>query len=192
MAAIVLAGSQLANAAVIIDIYQQGSDVVSTASGTVDTTDLNPLSGSPFANSLIWSKVAFVTDGPATSDLVSWYSGLSGPSSFGPSNSTNYATSGTGDRVGIYGSQSLIYLPLGYASDTPLTASATWAGKTISGLGLTLGTYKYTWGTGADADSLTVNIGPLAPLPSTLASGSAGLVLLAGWAWRQRRFGEAG
>jgi hypothetical protein len=71
-----------------------------------------------------------------------------------------------------------------------LNATDTYAGQTISSLGLTPGTYTWTWGTGAHADSLTVQIGPAAiPEPSTAIIALSGAVAFGsyyGWS-RHRR-----
>ena len=61
-------------------------------------------------------------------------------------------------------------------SGTLLTDSTTFAG-TFASIGFTPGTYTYTWGTGATADSLTVT--SVVPEPSTwtmLAFGGVGLL----------------
>jgi hypothetical protein len=45
-------------------------------------------------------------------------------------------------------------VPVGYVFGTPLgTSTDTWNGATFASLGVTPSTYKWTWETGADADS---------------------------------------
>jgi hypothetical protein len=72
---------------------------------------------------------------------------------------------------------------LGYASGTSLSATDTFDGTTIAGMGLTPGIYNYTWGTGP-GQIFTINV---APEPSTLLLGgmAVGFGLIA--AWRRRR-----
>ncbi len=73
----------------------------------------------------------------------------------------------------------VILVPNGYVSGSALSGSATYDGATLDSLGLTAGKYVYTWGAGADADSLTVNIGaggaPEASTWAMLLMGFAGL-----------------
>ena len=59
-----------------------------------------------------------------------------------------------------------------------LSGSATWDSQTFSSLGVTPGTYKWTWGSGANADSFTLNIGTagIVPEPSTWAMMLLGFV----------------
>ena len=77
--------------------------------------------------------------------------------------------------------------PAGYVPGAHLSDTDTYAGQTLGSLGLTPGTYKYTWGTGAHADFLTVEIGPAAvPEPSTLALAGLG-ALSGGGDWYRRR-----
>jgi MYXO-CTERM domain-containing protein len=78
----------------------------------------------------------------------------------------------------------------GYASNTLLVDSSTYANQTFSSLGVTPGTYVWTWGTGADQDSFTLIIRGAVPVPepsalSQLGVGFAGLALAA--VWRRRR-----
>jgi hypothetical protein len=172
-----------ADAGVVIDIYQDGSNVVATGSGSIDLTGLHSsFSGvdSPGVNPGLG---VMVVGPPITS--VDVYSGATGPSSFGGGSFTR-ASSGTGDLVAVEGALGSIVVPAGYSSGTVLSGSATFDNTTIAGLGLTPGSYTYTWGAGGPAQSLTVTV---VPEPSSLVL--AGAALLAGhrpWARRWRRF----
>jgi hypothetical protein len=114
------------------------------------------------------------------------YEGISGPTSIGTGDPT-LASAGSGDFFGVEGIQARLLVPDGYISGNPLAATNTWAGQSFSSLGLTPGTYTWTWGSGATADFLTVQVGPVAvPEPSTLSlAGIAGVVGLA-YAARRR------
>jgi hypothetical protein len=120
---------------------------------------------------------------------VDFYSFLSGPLSFGSGGPT-IATLGTGDRFGVDALSSVcicLFVPDGYVSGTPLSATSVYAGATFASLGVIPGTYVWNWGSGANADSLTLRIIPTAaPEPvslSLLAVGVAGLVVRR---WRRR------
>ena len=56
------------------------------------------------------------------------------------------------DKFGTLNGLELL-VPLGYVSGSPLTGTATWTNQTIAGMGFTPGSYLYTWGSGANADS---------------------------------------
>lgn len=115
---------------------------------------------------------AFVSSGGSVIE----FSGLSGPSNWGSSTNQVFATSTTGDVFGIFGSISRLALPPGYVSGSALSGTVTLANQTMATLGLTPGTYHYTWGSGANADSLDVVISPpnAAPTASAVSiSGSA-------------------
>ena len=51
-------------------------------------------------------------------------------------------------------------MPQGYVSNNVLSSSATWNNKTFASLGLTPGTYKWTWGTGANENFTIIIPGP--------------------------------
>jgi hypothetical protein len=80
---------------------------------------------------------------------------------FGNGNVT-LADVGSGDLVAISGSGGVLSVPSGYASDNPLSDTATYDTATFSGLGVSPGSYVWTWGSGAHADSFTLQIGPAA------------------------------
>ena len=50
------------------------------------------------------------------------------------------------------------------------------AGQTFASIGLSPGTYAWTWGSGIDADSFTVEIGPAVPEPASALSVGIGLI----------------
>jgi hypothetical protein len=164
-----------ARADFIVTLQQVGPNVVSTGSGTFDLTDLSFFGGN-LTGSFISPIFGLLDMGPTTIMANDAYTGLSGPTSFGSGGSTP-ATSGSGDRVGIAGSfpGGLLDVPSSYASGTFLSSTQTWNGQTFATLGVTPGTYVWTWGTGIHADSFTL----LARVPD---SGSTFSLLLLSFA----------
>jgi PEP-CTERM motif len=169
--ALVAAGSVLiaapANAAYLINVEQVGSDVVATGSGSIDFADLTfqgfEIPAAPDVDA---------SDGrlavASTSEDGDYYTGVSGPTQFG-SGGLFVADSGSGSEVGSVSATEIV-IPPGYGAGDPIGVStATWNNQTIGSLGLTPGTYVWTWGTGGDADSLTIDIQGSVPEPTTWA-----------------------
>ena len=179
--------AQLAQAAYTVTFEQMGSNVVATGSGTIDLTGLSP-NGPGFGGPGLDPNVGSVGTGPTALTSVNFYTGFSGPTSFGPGSGA-VPDSGTGDQVAIYGDVSvgLLVVPSNYVSDTALSSTSTFDKATIASLGATPGTYKWTWGTGANADSFTLNIEAVAmPEPASLPLLVMGLAGL-GMVVRRRR-----
>ena len=153
----------------IVDIAQQGGNVVATGSGTIDLTALTACCGSnppPDINAQL-GRLALGASG-----LVgeAWTGNtFHGPVNFG-SGGLFLATSGTGDHVEMAPTNSFIAVPTGYVSGAALSDSATWNTATVSSLGLTPGTYTWAWGNGVTADSFVLDIeAPTVPEPASLA-----------------------
>jgi hypothetical protein len=108
---------------------------------------------------------------------ANFYSGVSGPASFG-SGGFSFASTSSGNTFGVFANElgpdiSALALSLRYQSESSLSGSSTYDNTSIHELGLTPGTYVYTW----SSDSLTVNIEAV-PEPATwamMALGFAGL-----------------
>jgi hypothetical protein len=182
-----------AQAAYTITIAQAGSDVVATGAGSINFDALAPYYIGDADPSLIAASGGAIIVGPATPTDDSYYSGIAGPAiSFGPGGAF-FADMGGGSIVGLgtfdQTSGGVVTVPYDYSSGTPLgTSTATWSNTTISGLGLTPGSYVWTWGSGATADTFTLDIAagslgapPPAPEPATWAMmllGFAGLALV--------------
>jgi hypothetical protein len=186
----VLAAGVDARADITITIDQVGLNVVATESGEIATGALTPVSNIGNVPAIAgFSAVAVL--GPAVeSSNDSWYSGISGPSSFGTTNgNVTNASSGTGETVGINGSAGVVFLPPGYISGTQTSASATFDNTNFTTLGLVAGTYTYTWGTGGPDQTLTVQIGPAAavPEPSTAIVAVFGAVGFVTYGWSRHR-----
>jgi hypothetical protein len=186
------------NAAVIIDIFQSGGNVVAMGSGTIDLTGLTLGSAVHFPDSGVSPSVAHVFVGQSGNNSIQEYTGISGLGSFG-SGGITFSSSGIGTVFGLEASD-ILAVPVGYTSGTSLSGSATFTGMTLDQLGLLPGTYVYTWGVcggvglAADCplatslvspdDSLTVKIG--VPEPSTWAMMLVGFAGLAFAGWRAR------
>jgi PEP-CTERM motif len=171
-----------ARAGYIVTFQQSGSDVVATGSGSIDTAGLSDFS-SHFLQPTIISSISaeFIGGQSAGGD----WSGITGPAAFtnlssGPGMSANAAS---GDGVGIIASggnpAEFLLLPDNYTSDAPLSDTATWSNRTLADLDLLPGTYVWSWGSGPDADTFTVQIGAPAlvgvPEPATLGLFAAAL-----------------
>ena len=83
----------------------------------------------------------------------------------------------------------MLLLPSLYVSDTPLSDTATYDTATFASLGVTPGTYVWTWGSGAD-QSFTLEIGTT-PLPAALPLFATGLGALGLLGWRRKRKAQA-
>lgn len=169
-------------ASFVVTMTQVGGDVVAKGSGSLNTTGLT-LTTQAFIGAEIAPQNAIIIIGGAGGGVftaMNIYSGaISGPASLGGGGMT-FASTSSGDLAGIANSVG-IYVPASYTSGAALTSSSTWTGATFAGLGVTAGTYTWTWGSGATADSFTLVVGgPAAvPEPASLAMlGLGGIAIL--------------
>jgi hypothetical protein len=187
--ALMLSGVGRARAEFIITFSQQGLAVLAVGTGSLNLTDLSVVSSGPPVSTSIVPDGCICVLASAVDSPVSVVNLVppTGPTSFGPGLGTA-VSSGSGHTVGLLGRGELL-VPAGYESGSPLLGSMTFDNTTISGLGLTPGTYTWTWGTGANADSFEIMIpgASSAPEPSTLTLLGLGLAGLAGYGWRQRK-----
>ncbi len=151
--------SDQANASAFIKITESGGDVIVSATGSLNIADLTFWQTSNTAQG-IHSSSSFleVSSGP-----VDLYQSISGPASFGTGSFT-FPSSGTGDRLGIRFGAASLAVPAGYISGTSLAGTSTFANKSFAQLGLVPGSYTWTWGSGDNADSLTIKVAD-APTP---------------------------
>ena len=167
------------HAAVVIYVQQSGVDVVASASGTLNTVALTLFSGASNGGDVAGTAWG----GPGASALSvgaiiamqsAWNGNITGPFPFSTGD-VFLGSSGGGDPVGIahLAGSTVLYTTVGYTSGSPLAGNTTWDNTTISALGMMPGSYLYTWGSGASADSLTINI---VPEPNVIAIAVAGAV----------------
>ena len=144
-----------------VTLEQMGANVVANGSGPINLTGLTftgPGRASPGINP---NSAAIRTGAPATVDF--YLADLAGPTSFG-SGSGFGPSSASGDMVGILADIGLgvgngeLLVPQGYVSGNALTDSTTFNNQTFASLGLTPGTYVWSWGDGAN-QRFTLQIG---------------------------------
>ncbi len=188
-----------AHASYVIDFQEVGSNVVMTSAGSINLAGLTAIGAGPLSKgATIVPQSAQVTLNPAARN-INIYDGFSGPLSFGTSASSEAASSVFTHAllfapavVNWNGSTGRIGLATNYVSGASLgTNTATFAGSFAS-LGMTQGTYTWTWGSGATADSLTINIGRVTqpgavPEPATWAMLILGFGILGGALRRRKR-----
>jgi hypothetical protein len=139
-----------------VTISQVGNDVVWNGAGYFNLAALTSngttnIGGGYNSGAGAWAIGPNVT--------VDTYSGtISNPGGFGTSSIG--VTSNDGSTFGILpgGSGLLLYVPLGYVSNTDITGSSTYANTTIAAAGLTPGVYTWSWGTGGNSSTLVMTI----------------------------------
>jgi hypothetical protein len=178
-----------ADAAIVINISDVGSDVVASTSGSADLTDLTAIDTALlFAPGEVTPSKGGATAGDPGQTL--FYRGADGPKSFGTGAKTE-ASVGNGDFVGVFAVNPfalspVILLSQKYVSGTPLTGSSVFENQSLISLGLNVGEYTYTWGAGEHADGLTIKVGDV-PEPATWAMMLAGFAGLGFACYRRAR-----
>jgi hypothetical protein len=171
-----------AQAGYVVDLTQQGSNVVASGSGAIDLTALRLLGFNLTASTLLRPSIGSIVTGPAPrrSPATDYEGGLTGPANFGNGGLIS-PSSGSGDIVGITGRFDGLVAPFDYVSDSPLSDTATYDNQTFMSLGVTPGTYKWTWGNGANQNFTLVigtAVGTAVPEPSTWAMMLLGFAAL--------------
>ena len=141
-----------------IALEQVGSNVVATGTGAINLTGLTPAGGAAIGGGGIEASTGQIITGSPGSATA--YTGLNGPTSFGSGGLFNASTS-SGDIVGRFPTQfgGPLFVPVLYTSGDPLTNSMTFNNATFGSLGVTPGTYVWTWGTGLPNQNFTLIIG---------------------------------
>lgn len=192
-----------AHAGVTIKLTDTGTDVVVTAAGTLNMTDLTESIASLLASGpglsdfggALGSSQALVLGSPTPGFLL-----RSGPTFLGsdypffgaeqPGQTQLPFSSASGDLISLGYSGSSASVGIGvsssYVSGDPLVATGTWEGLDLARLGVSAGsTHTWSWGSGPTADFLTIEVAAV-PEPSTYVLLLAGLGLV-GWAARRTR-----
>lgn len=169
-----------AQAVLVINIQEAGPDVQITLSGSIDLTGATPggifTIGPTFINPTDGDVLGL---GGSGDGYVGAFAVL--PPSFG-TGGQSVASSSFGDvtYLGTFG----LMVPFGYVSNTALNASSTYLGQSFGTLGITPGTYNFTF-TSGDTGSIIASTSAI-PEPSTyIAFG--GFAMLGAFLWRRRR-----
>ncbi len=173
-----------AHAGYVVTLTQVGDSVVATGSGTIDLSGLTFLE-STGGGVVIEPSRGTISLGPTGVSSDDVYTGFTGPTSFG-SGFGAVASSGSGDFVGISYNLGEIGVPEGYVSGSSLSDTATWDDATFASLGVTPGTYVWTWGTAAadDIDTFTLDV---VPEPGSLALLGTALIGIGAFGFNRRR-----
>lgn len=173
-------------AAYTATLEQERSDVVATGSGTIDLVGLTFVSSGSGDEAGISGGLGIIVLGPVNFQPSDGYGRFAGPTSFGILGLIT-ASSGSGDRIGIDRDSGELFRTSGYVSNSILSSSATWDNKSFASLGVTPGTYVWSWGSVLADDTFTLKIGvPIAePSGARLLGLPLGLVMLL--AARRRR-----
>jgi len=151
--------SQPAQATYIATFNEVGPNVVAIGSGSFNLAGLifaSPTIAGPAFNPS--SGFVILASAPSSGTTADSYSGISGPTSFGIGGNDSPDT-GSGPPVGIFFSSLIV--PSNYISGAPIGLNTnTWNNASFASLGVAPGTYTWSWGSGSNADSFTLQIGP--------------------------------
>ena len=147
--------------AVNISIQEVGGNVVWTSTGTLNVAGLTYASTQTGGSGFDAINAIFGSGICASADV---YTGsITKPANFGTGGAG--AASATGSYLSIQGIPAALWVPAGYTSGAAISNTTTYTGSFAS-LGLTPGTYTYSWGSGGNADSMTLTIGAPAVTPT--------------------------
>lgn len=185
--------SPQAKAVINLQVQQIGPDVVISGSGKANLSALTLNSTNLMYQNVLTDVQIYAGPNQPNAGQVNLYNGItSGPATISSDPflvelpDQNIAAS-YGDLFGIVTNPFTLVLPKGYVSNADLSGISTIQNHTISGLGLTVGTSSWTWGSMANGDfdsiNLTVPNSTPVPGPLPLAGGAA----LFGWSRKLRK-----
>jgi hypothetical protein len=150
-----------------VSVSQVGPDVVWSGSGSFNLTSLTLNQNIPGVTGGFNQPFAQFIIGPTSPSSATTYSGSSFttfPTSFGsggglaPSSSSG-SLFGVVQTAGPSGPREVV-VPSGYVSGTVISGSMTYDTQTITGMGLSGGTYTWSWGSGGNTSTLVMTITP--------------------------------
>jgi hypothetical protein len=172
---------------------EEGNNVVVTGVGTLNTDGLTN-AGSLNESGFMQPDFSQLLVGSPTSTGAEQFDAFNatGPTSFG-SGDVDTPDTGTGQTFGFTiapdkggGYFMPLFVPSTYHSGDDLTGSSTYNNSTFDTLGITPGTYQWTWGSGDTAQTITLQIGS-APEPSSAVVAVVGSVAFIAYGWSRHR-----
>ena len=139
-----------------VTLEQVGSDVVATGSGAINLTGLTFFSGD-FVVTADQCKLRRILTGMlgGAGHRIHWIHRTDEFRHRGPSFCQHWQRR----PVGISSGARALFVPLGYVSGAALSDSMTFNNATFASLGVTPGTYVWSWGTGLPNQNFTLMIG---------------------------------
>jgi hypothetical protein len=175
---VALAFVSSAQGAVVINAVETGGNVVFTGTGSLSTlawAQIGQAGDFAFINP---SALLVVGPTPAVNSFrFNNPDNFAGPTDFGLDDDI-FADSGTGDIFGLFFDEKILVVPGGYVQGTALSGTSTYNNVMLAGLGMNVGSYTWTWGRDNTADSLTLNVGSLNPVPVPAAVWLFGTALI--------------
>lgn len=163
-----------AEAAMIINVYESGTNTVFSYSGTINLSSIpgpfDSFTGThrivPTFNSCITTIcsafISYGTPGNTLQDSNVTYTSATPGAVFGTSTTTVNTFTSTGQAFGF--SRTTIYLPTSYVSLDSIAGSATASGN-LASFGMSAGSSTtFTFSNGSDSDTITINAVP-GPIP---------------------------
>ena len=148
-----------------IVLFESGPDVVLSGSGTLNLTDLTPRIATDTTVRYITPLFSRFSSGPINNWTGRFYTGttISVPSNIGTGFQFNATTgSFSGSGLGViynpYSTTNSLFVDSTYVSGDFMTTYTVWYNRSFSSMGLTPGTYTYSWGTGANYGIINLQI----------------------------------
>jgi VPDSG-CTERM motif len=153
-----------------VTLEQMGANVVATGSGAINLTGLTLSFPGAISFVQVSASLGTIETGAlgVPNDFVDGYTGFAGPPSFG-SGGLFFPNTGSGDFVGISSFLRFLVVPQGYVSGAALSDSMTFNNETFAAMGLTPGTYVWSWGTGLPNQNFTLVIPAVSDGGSTVS-----------------------
>jgi len=146
-----------------VTVSQVGPNVVWSGSGSFNLTSLTLNQNLPAVSAGFNQNFAqFIVGSTASGTTYSGSSFTTFPTNFGsgggfPSSTSSGSIFGIVQTAGTGGPREVL-VPREYVSGTVISASTTYNSQTIAGMGLTPGTYTWSWGTGGNTSSIVMII----------------------------------